>query len=1090
MEAILEAKKYSAMSEKELLAEAERLSQHEDKTVAGFGRTVKKCILNKFIDINEFFSAVNTVLFVGGPALSICIGVIIGVTLLITTLVPFVVIAAALNAQEKFLKTRLKWTDPNALKYRELSKEIRKRHIRVTTEGVEVVNEKVVTGTDLTTVNIDGDRFVSAGMLRYNDDAVSIPGQSYDDLLAHQVSVYNDGEMLKIINSDDIVKMYNDYAEMNIDRILHLLEVYDSQNTIDLKSAYTVLDRQIAEECKAILTENVMTKNELKTYMTKRYFDATDDPVVLRRTLKLRYNWNRRVTDLIKSMLLNNYQLLGYTEEEAKKMVDNLSNDNKRDTVEAVFDKIVADNHMMNGSECDLRKYGMGVIYCSDELVREFQEETGLLMDAVIQASRYDAVILAHGSSYSVTTSDGREIYKKDIINQYDWTDGDLPEDIRDRYDDVKRKCEKLNTTIEDVRDRYDFLSWMFTYHKDGEYGFMPYNVLANLSSPLPFDVHESIMTNIKELEGDYLKRFKRPLCAGDFKRECEVLSSIHYDLDNIDYWKKNNTWIAQSTKIGENQNTENVAKMITNVLNTQNPKPRTIMVMTCNPESIKLPQSFMTRKDVVIHVANYSNAVVHTTKQELKNRAAKYGKDTKILEIYNGLLESVDYTYEMDEIDSALYETEQYLMGFSKDVGVDYNDNDILIESVYDVIIEGDIVVEGVISTVWKALINFIKKVLSALIALFKAVINFFKRIFNLIRNIFRALVGKPPVPYDISYIAMEGAEVDTFKPRTNKDIEDKLKKSCEKMGKELQQLSKIQTKITQEIKKEAERKAKEDAEAANEAIGIPYFDGHHWTIITEAPKEEIVPDDTNDYTDDVDEDDENTPEEEPEDTEEPTDDGGDEPVDDTEPVTTDYTEDEDLAGDTGEEDTTGDNDTTAEDEPLDPNAEDDTATDDTTEEDPEADTTEDDMTDDTNDYTEDEGMDGGEDTGDTTDDTVDDTTTDDMGGQDEEQSQNSIVKNYNLMIDFKRLYTTTSDILSRLGDVVFKNPIQNQVLDRCVQNIQKISEQVLNYMEFTFSTKYEDNLYHYNIFVQALKLNLEIMKKNNQLGDIDENS
>ena len=259
---------------------------------------------------------------------------------------------------------------------------------------------------------------------------------------------------------------------------------------------------------------------------------------------------------------------------------------------------------------------------------------------------------------------------------------------------------------------------------------------------------------------------------------------------------------------------------------------------------------------------------------------------------------------------------------------------------------------------------------------------------------------------------------------------------------------------------------------------------------IVTEAPKEEIVPDDTNDYTDDVDEDDENTPEEEPEDTEEPTDDGGDEPVDDTEPVNTDYTEDEDLAGDTGEEDTTGDTDTTAEDEPLDPNAEDDTATDDTTEEDPEADTTEDDMTDDTTDYTEDEGMDGGEDTGDTTDDTVDDTTTDDMGGQDEEQSQNSIVKNYNLMIDFKRLYTTTSDILSRLGDVVFKNPIQNQVLDRCVQNIQKISEQVLNYMEFTFSTKYEDNLYHYNIFVQALKLNLEIMKKNNQLGDIDENS
>ena len=48
MDPILEAKKtkYTAMTEKELLAEAERLSTHEDKTVRGFGRTLKKCILN------------------------------------------------------------------------------------------------------------------------------------------------------------------------------------------------------------------------------------------------------------------------------------------------------------------------------------------------------------------------------------------------------------------------------------------------------------------------------------------------------------------------------------------------------------------------------------------------------------------------------------------------------------------------------------------------------------------------------------------------------------------------------------------------------------------------------------------------------------------------------------------------------------------------------------------------------------------------------------------------------------------------------------------------------------------------------------
>ena len=263
-------------------------------------------------------------------------------------------------------------------------------------------------------------------------------------------------------------------------------------------------------------------------------------------------------------------------------------------------------------------------------------------------------------------------------------------------------------------------------------------------------------------------------------------------------------------------------------------------------------------------------------------------------------------------------------------------------------------------------------------------------------------------------------------------------------------------------------------------------------YVVVTEAPKEEIIPEDTNDYTDDADDDDEANAGEEPEEEPTPEDNGEDEPVENTEPATTDYTEDEDITDNAGTDDETEPTDDTGDDEPLDPNV---TGEEDTTdetgdetgeEEDPEAM----DTGDDTTDYTEDGDIGDGE-TGDTTDDTTtDDTMTDDMGGENEEQSQNNSVKNYNLMIDFKRLFTTTSDILTCLGDVVFKHPIQNQVLDRCIQNIQKIKEQVLNYMEFTFSEKYEDNLYHYNIFVQALKLNLEIMKKNSQLGDSDENS
>lgn len=246
--------------------------------------------------------------------------------------------------------------------------------------------------------------------------------------------------------------------------------------------------------------------------------------------------------------------------------------------------------------------------------------------------------------------------------------------------------------------------------------------------------------------------------------------------------------------------------------------------------------------------------------------------------------------------------------------------------------------------------------------------------------------------------------------------------------------------------------------------------------SIVTEAPKEneELAPegDDMTDYTDNAAEDEEveadaaETPEDnaEPAEEEEPTD------------YTEDAGEDEVPEEETPEEDPAGEEEPAPEDE----TGEGDTAEDETT------------------DYTEDAGEEGGDTTGEedgtaddtaTDDTTMNDTTTDDTTAEDGE-TENTIVKNYNLMRKFKELYTTTSDILASLGSVIYNQSIQNQVLDRGIDNIRKISEYVINYIEMSFSDKYEDNLYHYNIFIQALKLNLEMLKKNARLDTSNENN
>lgn len=92
--------------------------------------------------------------------------------------------------------------------------------------------------------------------------------------------------------------------------------------------------------------------------------------------------------------------------------------------------------------------------------------------------------------------------------------------------------------------------------------------------------------------------------------------------------------------------------------------------------------------------------------------------------------------------------------------------------------------------------------------------------------------------------------------------------------------------------------------------------------------------------------------------------------------------------------------------------------------------------------------------------------------------------VKNYNIRVKFKKLVESVEDILQNLGIVIYHNPIQNQVLERGIENIQSIKEQIISYMEFNLSSDYKTNLYYYTTFIQALQLNLDMLTKNSQMS------
>ena len=195
----------------------------------------------------------------------------------------------------------------------------------------------------------------------------------------------------------------------------------------------------------------------------------------------------------------------------------------------------------------------------------------------------------------------------------------------------------------------------------------------------------------------------------------------------------------------------------------------------------------------------------------------------------------------------------------------------------------------------------------------------------------------------------------------------------------------------------------------------------------------------------------------------------------------TTDYSlNDEDETTDVTDEDD-ADQANTDEDAPADDAPQDDTSAE---EEDPGADDTDDEDAD----YS--AGMDGeGSDDG-----TDNDPGTDDAGdggdGMDSGDSASQIendeqlaernkkVKSYLLLKNFIQLFTTVKGFIAKIIAMEKKNVLFSSIQNNAIDNFGRLEEVIRNYINFYYDhMSYEYNLYTYNYFIEAVKVNLEML-------------
>ena len=135
--------------------------------------------------------------------------------------------------------------------------------------------------------------------------------------------------------------------------------------------------------------------------------------------------------------------------------------------------------------------------------------------------------------------------------------------------------------------------------------------------------------------------------------------------------------------------------------------------------------------------------------------------------------------------------------------------------------------------------------------------------------------------------------------------------------------------------------------------------------------------------------------------------------------------------------------------------------------------------------DYTAD--ADGGEDNEE--DDTTDDTATDDTEGGN--NKRNTLIKNYNLLNDFNRVYNLVNDTISNIESTIYGDVVQNKIVNQVLKNLTRMKEFILAFIKYHFNDNlYEFNLYYYETIMTSLELNLKILSKIKEIPNTEQNS
>lgn len=256
-----------------------------------------------------------------------------------------------------------------------------------------------------------------AALQSSDEDVFSISANdSYTTFIQRQLESYDKEMDESVLRAENIVAAYNAMNEARFEEAIKKLQKIDSMESEDdaekaRSGLYKTISsgiRTMATAYNALCEMEGVNEAELKRSLLSGVVYESEDPDKIRKMLQLRINYNNNMINLFKAMLQTNYQILGFSKDEALILSQQLISNNQEErqqSIKTIKEALLANKNKFDRGNgiIDMRDIGAGVIFGT-------QEETGLdefvSIDRMLQLSmKYDAIVFGHGSSVKADTS-------------------------------------------------------------------------------------------------------------------------------------------------------------------------------------------------------------------------------------------------------------------------------------------------------------------------------------------------------------------------------------------------------------------------------------------------------------------------------------------------------------------------------------------------------------------------------------------------------------------------------------------------------------------------------------------------------------